>query len=203
MPFLHVLGGANGAGKTTWYQLALARGIISDGLPFINIDLIVLRELGAYTSENITHAENIARERMRTLLQAGDDFLIESNLSKASDYEWIARMRTNNYSTVLFFLGTSDVEINKSRVKARVLEGGHDVPDPIIEQRYQMGLSYLKSKILDFSEAFPIDVSGELPQQMAKLEEGVITFKHPQCPAWVQNSLELAERLALRRQIRR
>lgn len=200
MPFLHVLGGANGAGKTTWYQLALEKGIISDDLPFINIDLIVLRELGAYTPENIAQAENIARERMRVLLQAGDDFLIESNLSKASDYEWIARMRTNNYNTVLYFLGTSDVEINKSRVRARVLEGGHDVPDPIVEQRYQMGLTYLKSKILDFSAAFLIDVSGEQPQQMAKLEQGVIAFKHPDCPPWVQGSLDLAERLALRKQ---
>jgi predicted ABC-type ATPase len=169
MPTLYVLGGANGVGKTTWYQLGIENKSINPELPFINIDLIVLRELGGYTAENLAKADQIARERMKALLQERRDFMIESNLSKSADYDWIALMRKNGYETVLFFLGTSDVEINKNRVQARILEGGHAVADAIIEQRYQMGLSYLKTKVLDFSEATIIDVSGHLPRIMAQL----------------------------------
>src|ERR1700722_2151283 len=159
MPSLYILGGANGVGKTTWYQLGVENKSINPELPFINIDLIVLRELGGYTAENLARAEQIARERMKVLLQERKDFMIESNLSKSADYDWIALMRKNGYETVLFFLGTNDVEINKNRVRARVLEGGHAVADPIIEQRYQMGLSYLKARVLDFSNATLFDVS--------------------------------------------
>lgn len=104
-------------------------------------------------------------------------------------------MRKNGYQTILFFLGTSDVEINKMRVKARVLEGGHDVADPIIEQRYRMGLNYLKSKILDFSDATIIEVSTHEPRRMAQLISGRIVFKIADCPAWVRDSLDLAEKI--------
>ena len=199
MPTLYVLGGANGVGKTTWYQLGIEDKSIDPELPFVNIDLIVLRELGGYTAENLAKAEQIARERMKILLQERKDFMIESNLSKSSDYDWIGLMRKNGYDAILFFLGTSHVEINKNRVKARVLEGGHNVADPIIEQRYQTGLSYLKSKVLDFSEATIVDVSGHQPYIMAELRQGRITFKAPNCLPWVQESLELAERIAQRK----
>lgn len=199
MPSLYILGGANGVGKTTWYQLGVENKSINPELPFINIDLIVLRELGGYTAENLARAEQIARERMKVLLQERKDFMIESNLSKSADYDWIALMRKNGYETVLFFLGTSDVEINKNRVKARILEGGHAVADPIIEHRYQMGLSYLKTKVLDFSDATIIDVSGHQPCIMAQLQQGQILYKSPGCLPWVQASLELAERIELRR----
>ena len=47
MPTLYVLGGANSVGKSTWYQLGIENKSINPELPFINIDLIVLRELGA------------------------------------------------------------------------------------------------------------------------------------------------------------
>lgn len=199
MPTLYVLGGANGVGKTTWYQLGVENKSIDPKLPFINIDLIVLRELGGYTAENLAKAEQIARERIKVLLQERKDFMVESNLSKSTDYDWIALMRKNGYETVLFFLGTNDVEINKNRVRARVLEGGHAVADAIIEQRYQMGLSYLKSKVLDFSDVTIIDVSGHQPSVMAQLQQGRVLYKFPGCLPWVQSSLELAERIELRR----
>jgi hypothetical protein len=53
MPTLYVSGGANGVGKTRWYQLGVENKSINPGLPFVNIDLIVLRELGGYTAENL------------------------------------------------------------------------------------------------------------------------------------------------------
>ncbi len=199
MPRLYILGGANGVGKTTWYQFGIQSNAISPDLPFINIDLIVLHELGGYTPENIAMAEQIARERMRLLLKERNDFMIESNLSKTADYDWIALLRKNGYETILFFLGTNTVEINKMRVKARVLEGGHDVADPIIEQRYQTGLSYLKTKLLDFSEATLFDVSTHEPRRMAELRSGKITFKSQDCPLWVRTSLEVAEMIELRK----
>jgi len=165
MPKLYILGGANGAGKTTWYQTGIEQKYITAELPFINVDTIVLKELGGYTAENIARGEQFARERMSALIKENKDFMIESNLSKTSDYDWISAMRKQGYDTVLFFLGTENVQINRERVQQRVLEGGHDIPPSLIEHRFQIGLSYLKSKILEFTEATLIDVSQKAPKQ--------------------------------------
>lgn len=70
-------------------------------------------------------------------------------------------MRKNGYETVLFFLGTQDVEINKALVQARVREGGHD----------------------------------DEPRKIAQLQNGRIIYLDPHFPAWVKDSLQIAEKL--------
>jgi predicted ABC-type ATPase len=64
MPNLYILGGANGVGKTTRYQTGIEQKYISPDLPFVNVDSIVLKELGGYTPENIALGEQIARDRI-------------------------------------------------------------------------------------------------------------------------------------------
>lgn len=74
MPSLFVLGGANGVGKTTWYNIGAEQGYISTELPFINIDNIALKELGGYSAENLAKAEEIARGRMNDLIKGSKGF---------------------------------------------------------------------------------------------------------------------------------
>jgi predicted ABC-type ATPase len=76
-----------------------------------------------------------------------------------------------------------------------VLEGGHNIPPSLIEHRHQVSYSYLKSKILEFSEAIIIDVSLELPKQMAVLKLSKIEYEHPEILPWVKQILHIAERL--------
>jgi predicted ABC-type ATPase len=66
--------------------------------------------------------------------------------------------------------------------------GGHDIAEPIIEQRYRMGISYLKSNVLLFSEATLFDVSTDEPRKIAQLQNGQIIYRDPHCPAWVKDS---------------
>ncbi len=200
MPTLYILGGANGSGKTTWYNSQVVTGDINPTIPFINIDNIVLWELGNYTPENLLLGENIAKERMSGHIERKESFMIESNLSKKADYEWIERMQRYGYDTVLYFFGTDNVEINKDRVLNRVAQGGHDVAVPIIEQRHRMGLSYLKSEVLNFTEAYLYDSSDRIPQQMAVLKKGKI-FEQVNAPElWVKETLFIAERLQQKQQ---
>lgn len=195
MPILYILAGPNGAGKTTWYNTAVEQGFIDPSLSFINIDLITLTELGGYSGENFIKAELIARERISAHILSRESFMIESNLSKTSEYEWIGGLVKNGYEPVLYFLGTDDIDINKNRVKKRVREGGHDVPDVIIEHRYRMGLSYLKSKILIFKEAYIIDNSEEESKVLVILKSGKIVKKESVCPAWIEDLLWIATRI--------
>ena len=68
--------------------------------------------------------------------------MIESNLATQNDYDWIKAIKKKGYEVVLFFLCTSDIEININRVQKQVAEGGHNIPVPIIEHRFKMGLTY-------------------------------------------------------------
>lgn len=200
MPTLYILGGANGSGKTTWYNSQVATGDIDLAIPFVNIDNIVLYELGNYSSENLVLGENIAKERMSGFIERRESFMIESNLSKSSDYDWIENMQRYGYNVILYFLGTDDVEINKDRVLNRVAQGGHDIAVPIIEQRYRMGLTYLKSKVLIFTEAYLYDISKKIPQQIAVLKQGKIIEQVAEVPPWVKETLFIAAKLELRQQ---
>lgn len=200
MPVLYILGGANGCGKTTWYYDQLSQGAIDSSLSFINIDNIVLNELGSYTSENIALGEQIGKERMSYLIDRNESFMIESNLSKSADYEWIEKMQGNGYETVLYFLATDNVLINKARVLERVKEGGHDVAEAIIEQRYRMGLTYLKSKVINFTEAYLIDTSKSVPEMVALIKKGKVIDKVNTPASWVTETLFIAERLQLKQQ---
>lgn len=47
------------------------------------------------------------------------------------------------YKVYLYFVSTESPEINKYRVKLRVMEGGHDVPSDRIESRYYRSLELI------------------------------------------------------------
>lgn len=67
--------------------------------------------------------------------------------------------------------------VNLSRVQKRVAEGAHDIPVPIIEQRYKMGLTYLKGNLHLFSKAYLVDNSAETALVMAELRNGILLTK--------------------------
>jgi predicted ABC-type ATPase len=194
MPTLYILAGPNGAGKTTFYNTAIEQNFIPSDLPFLNIDLIT-RELGSYSDFNFAKAEEIYRERITKLLQQGANFMIESNLAKDAEYEWIEAMIRKGYEVVLYFLCTDyidDVHIN--RVQKRVKEGGHYVPPNIIEHRYKMSLLYLRSKLTLFKEVYLID-NNETTLIKVVLRQGSIMYKEAECPAWIKKVIFIAERL--------
>ena len=142
MPLLYILAGPNGAGKTTFYESAIQECFIDLTLQFINVDLIVRNELGSYSEENFAKAEIIYRERVSQHINSMTDFMIERNLAREADYVWIENMKRKGYEIILYFLCTEDVDENVARVKKRVKEGGLDVPEHIIKDRYKMAIIY-------------------------------------------------------------
>ncbi len=194
MPSLYILAGANGSGKTTWYFTALEQNFIPKNLPFINVDLIVRKELsGGYSEENYAQAANVARDRIAKCLESNVDFMIESNLALQSEYTWVENLKKKGYEIILYFLGTDDLQINYERVNNRIKEGGHSVPENIISHRYKIGLSYLRSKILIFNQVFLIDNSFAFPRKMAEIDNAKLIFKETNPPNWVNEVLYILE----------
>ena len=90
--------------------------------------------------------EAAARRAGRIMLQMIADsvrrresFAIETTLSGRSYAQMIPRWKKAGYRVAIFFLELPSVELAIGRVAARVAQGGHDIPEPVIRRRFTAG----------------------------------------------------------------
>jgi predicted ABC-type ATPase len=88
-------------------------------------------------------AQLMARYLRESLLQNGEKFSFETVFSHPSNVEFMRKASDLGYKVYLYFVSTESPEVNKQRVKARVLKGGHNVPEDRIETRYYRSLDLL------------------------------------------------------------
>ena len=193
-----MLAGPNGSGKTSFYSQAISLGFITIELPFENLDLIA-KGLGGYSEENYARASEIYRENTARHIESKADFMIESNLADSRAYDWISAIKKRGYEIVLFYISTQRLETNFERVKRRVKEGGHFVPESIIESRYFQSHSYLKIKLSEFAKVYLIDNSGYQPEVHSIIINGKIIEKHAKICKWASDSISILERLNAKR----
>jgi predicted ABC-type ATPase len=77
--------------------------------------------------------------------------------------------RADDYIVKLFFLRLASPELALARVRQRVLEGGHNVPEPTIHRRFAAGLRNFETMYKPIvSEWALYDNSGRAPQLIAE-----------------------------------
>ncbi len=69
------------------------------------------------------------------------------------------RAKALGYDVTLLFVATDDVQINLSRVRQRVEEGGHDVPEEDQRRRYPRSMANLRKAFDLADEAVVFDDS--------------------------------------------
>jgi len=138
---LYVIGGCNGAGKTT-----ASFNILPDLLnckEFVNADEIA-RGLSPFQPEKVAiEAGRLMLARIDELLKSQQDFSFETTLSTRSFVTTINTAREKGYYITLIFFWLESIQLAKDRVKKRVTEGGHNIEAEVIERRYTSGLSNL------------------------------------------------------------
>lgn len=134
IPRAVILGGINGAGKTT-----ASRAILADTLKlmtFVNADVIAQGLSGFDPEAAAFEAGRIMLERVRGLVEQRADFAIETTLAATSYAGWLRDIGRTGYSTHLFYFWVKDADFAVARVAARVRAGGHNIPEATIRQRY-------------------------------------------------------------------
>jgi len=123
------------------------------------------------------------------LLQARISFTFETVMSHPGKVELLRQARKLGFRAYLYYIATEDPAINVSRVRARVITGGHPVPEDKIEARYYRSLELLSHAIRLTNRAYIFDNSedGREHSFVAEITDGTtVKFKTEIIPAWFQ-----------------
>jgi len=123
----------------------------------------------------------------RKLIQMKKSFTFETVMSSDDKIEMLKEAQKLGYRTYLYYVATSDSLINISRVKLRVAQGGHDVPEDKIVSRYTRSLSKLSEAIRFSDRAYIFDNSEESHVWLAEITSAKeINIKQDSIPQWFQ-----------------
>ena len=139
MKNLYIIAGCNGAGKTTASYTVLPE--ILQCKEFINADEIA-KGLSPFNPEQVAiQAGRLMLTRINRLIQNETDFAFETTLASKSFLKTIEKAKKKGYFITLIFFWLISPELAIERVKIRVKEGGHNIPQEVIVRRYYAGLN--------------------------------------------------------------
>ena len=162
-----IIAGPNGAGKTVF---------ATDFLPneancptFINADLIAAG-LSPFRPDSAgIRAARLMLSMIHEYVEKGESFAFETTLSGRGYARLIPRWQQQSYRIKLFFLRLPMPEMAAARVRQRVAEGGHNVPEPVIYRRFHAGWSNFEFIYRDLVDEWALyDNSGENPVFLAE-----------------------------------
>ena len=138
---LYIIGGCNGAGKTTASYTVLPE--ILECREFVNADEIA-KGLSPFNPESVAiEAGRLMLLRIDELLKSDVSFSIETTLSTKSYQKLVRKAKQQGYHVKLIFFWLDSPETAIKRVAQRVREGGHNIPQDVIVRRYHAGINNL------------------------------------------------------------
>ncbi len=106
----------------------------------------IARGLSPFQPETVSvQAGRLMLARLQELLAAGETFALETTLATRHYLAFISKAQAQGYTVHLFFFWLSTPEAAVQRVRIRVREGGHNIPEDVIRRRYALGLRYFFS----------------------------------------------------------
>jgi predicted ABC-type ATPase len=168
-PTVYVIAGPNGAGKTTF-----ATEFLPDFVhcrEFLNADLIAAGLSPFAPETQNVRAGRLLLTRIKELAAARENFGFETTLSGRGYVHLLKRLRTNGYEIILFFLWLPSADMAVSRVRARVRQGGHHVPEHVVRRRYESGLLNSLSLYKPLAHIWRVYDASHLPPRIVAHEE--------------------------------
>lgn len=189
-PTLCIVAGPNGSGKTTTTQQLLANEWAEDSL-YINPDNIAQETFGDWNSPEAVHkAAVLATEKRYECLSNKRDFVFETVFSSDEKLEFVRKAKAAGFFVRLFFVCTSDPEINVHRITKRYLEGGHEVPISKVISRYYKSIANAAQaiEIVDRAYIYDNSVEDSLPQLLYRTVEGEVFKQYKDdVPEWAES----------------
>lgn len=168
-PIAIAIAGSNGAGKTTFFESHLS----DSGLRFVNADIIAEElQVGPYDAADLAHAVRSA------LVSKRESFVFETVFSDpvGDKVRFLESAVEVGFEVVVIFIQVKDVETSIQRVSMRVAQGGHDIPDGKLRERFDRTRANLNLAIERLPHVFVFDNSDlARPYQfVARYESGTL-----------------------------
>ncbi len=204
-PFILVLAGVNGAGKSSVGGALLAE----HGLSWFNPDTCareLVAQLGLTPEEANARAWNLGRERLEAAIAERRNHAFETTLGARTIPALLADAAAT-HDVLMIFCGLSSPEQHMARVRARVAHGGHDIPEAKIRERWTasranlIGLLPKLARLQVFDNSAEAPPGGEIadPLLVLELEAGRIVFPEAgdvaalaATPAWARPIVQAA-----------
>ncbi|MDL2236089.1 hypothetical protein LJC07_08150 [Christensenellaceae bacterium OttesenSCG-928-L17] len=143
MPIYTIIGGVNGAGKSSLSGVLKAER--SDLGKIIDVDKLAIQ-----------HGSNMEGGRAAIALQseliaAGVSFTQETTLSGQRPLRMVKEAKEAGYYVRLFYVGLGTAQESLRRIQNRVAKGGHDIPQEDVLRRFDGRFEAL-AKILDYCD---------------------------------------------------
>jgi predicted ABC-type ATPase len=179
-PILVAIAGPNGAGKSSYFHTHLAES----GLDFVNADVLAESlSLDAYAAANLADAIR------RRLVLRRESFVFETVLSDpvSDKLEFLKGAEKAGYVVLRIFIGIADPDLSSDRVAMRVSQGGHDVPEGKLKERYPRIMANLQRALVEIANVWVYDHSDlELGYRLvATRENGQDVDLHGRVPEWL------------------
>jgi predicted ABC-type ATPase len=131
-----VLAGVNGAGKSS----VIGSHIRNSGGNYFNPDEYTRHLIGKGEAENFDEANVLAWrkgfEGLKNAIQNKAHYTFETTLGGRSITTALKQAVVKGIAVRIVYVGLSSVDQHIERVKARVKNGGHDIPSDKIRDRY-------------------------------------------------------------------
>lgn len=188
-PKFFLVGGANGAGKSTF---------IEDNFPPGRYEIIQPDKIREQEKikDDFTLSQ-IVGERLRKAVAEKKSIVFEHNLHTMAPINNLEAYKKQGYETHLLYLGVGKLQTNIDRVAERAKSGqGPDVDPLTIEERRAKGLTNVKAGLKVADVTIIIDNAPKRPQINFKFKEGLVEGKKPNLAEWVKKHFDLPMKLS-------
>jgi predicted ABC-type ATPase len=185
---LDLVVGPNGAGKSTFVRLTLSPALPRTG--FVNADLIAQQRWPDDAEVHSYEAARIAADTRETLIARRKPFIAETVFSHASKLDLLRQAAAAGYYTAVHVMLVPEA-LAVARVSARVVAGGHSVPEVKVRQRYRRLWPLVADAIVLADTATVYDNAHRRgPSAVADFSHGFVVGK-PLWPDWAPEALAL------------
>lgn len=185
-PWLWLLAGPNGGGKSTY-----APKLRADVEEIVGPDELAYGLARNAPERAALRAGRLAVRRRHDLLRQRRSFAVETTISGRGHLSLVEQARRAGWSIGIIYIGLGSPELAIERVRERVMQGGHDVPPEDVRRRYHRSLHNLALIYESADRLIVLDnSSAEAPMRgVLEVNGGRILSPGRRLPKWLGTAL--------------
>ena len=150
-----IIAGPNGAGKTTFAHGLIA---VAPDFAFINADEIareVPNNFGTPGQQDL-HAGRMMLDRISAQVELRRNIMFETTLANRSFAAKVPKWQSLGYEITPYYLRLPTADTAVERVKQRVADGGHNIPEAVIRRRFTRSIGNFETLYKGIVDAWSV-----------------------------------------------